>query len=55
MIDINYDESSKEFYLFFQGKRYSITGTEITNLKEKLNSLKSHHLSSENNENQNLL
>lgn len=50
MIDINYDENSKEFYLFFQGKRYSITGTEINQLKDKLNSLKSHHLSLKDNE-----
>lgn len=39
MIDINYDEVSKEFYVSFQGKRYSITNHEIDNLKKRLDSL----------------
>ena len=55
MIDINYDGVSKEFYLYFEGKRYNLTLKEISNLKEKLNSSESTSLISKNNGNQNLL
>ena len=55
MIDINYDESSKEFYVSFQGKRYSITHQDLKNLKDKINSMETSSLSHQNNENHNLL
>jgi hypothetical protein len=51
MIDINYDEVSKEFYVSFQDKRYSITNHEINNLKDKLNSLESQTLQNKENGN----
>jgi len=55
MIDISYDKNSKEFYLYFQGKRYNITNTEIHKLKDRLNSLENQSLSTQKNGNQNLL
>lgn len=55
MVDINYDEISKEFYLSFEGKRYNLTSKEISNLKEKLNSVEKSSLSFKPNGNQNLL
>jgi hypothetical protein len=55
MVDINYDEISKEFYLYFEGKRYNLTSKEISNLKEKLNSVEKSSLSFKSNGNQNLL
>lgn len=55
MVDINYDEISKEFYLSFEGKRYNLTSKEISNLKEKLNSVEKSSLSFKQNGNQNLL
>lgn len=51
MIDINYDKTSKEFYLSFQGQRYNLTNTEIHNLREKLNSMESHSLHLKDNGN----
>lgn len=55
MIDINYDEASKEFYVSFQGKRYSITNQDLKNLKDKINSIETSSLCHQNNEHQNLL
>ena len=55
MIDINYDEASKEFYVSFQGKRYSIANQDLKNLKDKLNSMENGSLSLKQNANQNLL
>jgi len=51
MIDINYDEVSKEFYVSFKNERYSITNNEISNLKDKLNSLESQTLQNKENGN----
>jgi len=55
MIDINYDEASKEFYVSFQGKRYNIANKDLKNLKDKINSIETSSLSHQNNEHQNLL
>jgi hypothetical protein len=55
MVDINYDEDSREFYIFFEGKRYNLTSSEILNLKKKLNSMENGSLSLKQNANQNLL
>lgn len=51
MIDINYDNASKEFYVLFKNTRYNLTHREIQNLKEKLNSLEAETLFQKQNGN----